>query len=490
VFESPKILAFNGILPMKSQKSGSLLSRLSAWEVLHLNKFLSLNIFDLSLRLNRFPIHKAHLALQEILQVSPQEFDTFNERRKSVIVKHHLQHNQLYKKLVGESFTGIINQLESGLPLDWSSLPVMTKADLQQPLDQRLSHGYTKATVYVNKTSGSGGHPFVFAKDRFCHALIWANIQRRFSWHGIDFNTSLQARFYGMPVDPIGVAKIRFKDFMSNRYRFSIFDLSDQALEKIVQKFSKSPFAFINGYTSSIVMLAKFLKKKNLVLTQVCPTLKVCVTTSEMLFEQDRELLTQWLGVPVVNEYGASELDIIAFEDPEGRWLVNAETLFVEILDDHGRTVPHGVEGRIVVTSLYNLAHPMIRYEVGDYGILDPSSTAQRPILEKLAGRTNDFALLPSGKKPAGMTFYSITKRLFGDNGNVGEFVIRQTKLDTFEIDYSSKMPLSDQEIKKIKHTLDEYLEPGLNYVFNRKDQLQRSKSGKLRQFISLINQP
>ena len=38
--------------------------------------------------------------------------------------------------------------------------------------------------------------------------------------------------------------------------------------------------------------------------------------------------------VPVVNEYGASELDLIAFQNQNGEWQVNSETLFVEILDD------------------------------------------------------------------------------------------------------------------------------------------------------------
>jgi phenylacetate-CoA ligase len=33
-------------------------------------------------------------------------------------------------------------------------------------------------------------------------------------------------------------------------------------------------------------------------------------------------------------------------------------------------TLPYGQEGRIVVTSLFNKAHPFIRYDIGDIGIL------------------------------------------------------------------------------------------------------------------------
>jgi phenylacetate-CoA ligase len=56
---------------------------------------------------------------------------------------------------------------------------------------------------------------------------------------------------------------------------------------------------------------------------------------------------------------------------------VNAETnFFVEILDEK-YCVAHGQEGRIVIT-LFNKAHPFIRYDIGDIGILDENSTFLR----------------------------------------------------------------------------------------------------------------
>jgi phenylacetate-CoA ligase len=363
----------------------------------------------------------------------------------------------------------------------------MTKKDFQKPLKERLSFGYDEKSVFVNKTSGSSGHPFVFAKDKFCHALIWANIMRRFQWYGIDFNHSYQARFYGMPLDFLSNKKLRIKDYLSHRYRFTIFDLSDKGLEKIVLKFSKTKFDYINGYTSSIVLLAKYLKKNNLFLDIICPTLKVCIVTSEMLFEEDKILLEERFRIPIVNEYGAAELDVIALEDTNGKWKINAETIFVEILDEKNQVLPNGTMGRIVVTSLYNKAHPMIRYEVGDIGELDEKSTLKNPILKKLIGRTNDIAVLPSGKIAPGMTFYSITKKIFGDQGNVKEFVIKQTKLDTFVIEYTSEFELNQIEINNIKNVFSNYLESNLNYFFIKKNVLEREKSGKLKQFSSLI---
>ena len=215
--------------------------------------------------------------------------------------------------------------------------------------------------------------------------------------------------------------------------------------------------------------------------------MKVCIVTSEMLFDEDKKLLEERFRIPIINEYGSAELDIIALENPDGLWKINSETLFVEILDENDSVLPYGQEGRIVVTSLYNKAHPMIRYEVGDIGILDEKSTLQNPILKKLIGRTNDVAILPSGKKSPGMTFYSITKKLFDDEGNVKEFVITQTKLDTFEIEYVSEKELSTEEINAIERVLSQFLEPDLKYLFYRKDTIVRSKSGKLKQFKSKV---
>jgi len=434
------------------------------------------SIFNLSLQMNGFPINEAITDFNKIKSITEADFENYVNEKRKAIVGYHLKNNKSYNDLVGKATVE-----------NWNDLPVMTKKDFQKPLQERLSAGFTLKNVYVNKTSGSSGDPFVFAKDKFSHALTWANIINRFGWFGIDFNSSLQARFYGIPLDFIGNTKERIKDFLSHRYRFPIFNLSDAFLETVVVKFSKRRFDYINGYTSSIVLFAKFLQHKNIVLTTICPTLKCCVVTSEMLFEEDKVLMEKQFGVPVINEYGASELDLIAFQNINGEWQVNSETLFVEILDENNTVLPHGKEGRIVITSLYNKAHPFIRYDIGDIGVLDEKSTIKKPILKKLIGRTNDIALLPSGKKAPGLTFYYITKSIIEDDGNVKEFVVKQTKIDTFEIEYVSQNKLSESQIQTIEKAITTYLESGLTFSFTRKEKLERSKSGKLKQFVSLV---
>ena len=433
-------------------------------------------LFDLSLQLNGFPMKEAKAELRKIVNLSNEDHKIFIETKKQEIVKFHLENNSFYQQLVGTKTYG-----------EWNYLPILNKTNLQSPLLERLSKGYSQKDIFLNKTSGSSGTPFIFAKDNYCHALTWASIIYRFGWYGIDFNNSYQARFYGIPTDFIGNKKERFKDFLSHRFRFPIFDLSDKVLEGFLNHFRTKKFDYINGYTSSIVLFAKFLQNKNIVLTTICPTLKVCMVTSEMLFEDDKIVLEKQLGVPIINEYGASELDLIAFENPQNEWQVNSETLFVEILDENNQAVPNGTEGRIVITSLCNKAHPFIRYDIGDIGILDEKSTLQKPILKKLIGRTNDIAVLPSGKKSPGLTFYYITKTIIEDDGNVKEFVIKQTKIDTFEVEYVSETELNLVQIQKIEKAIEIYLEPNLNFTFIQKNTLERSARGKLKQFVTFI---
>ncbi len=436
------------------------------------------NRFNLSLQISGYPIEAAINELFKIVLIPEINYDAYIHKKRLEIVEYQLQNNEYYKRFIAN-----VNFL------NWNTIPIMTKREFQNPIANRVSRGFNTSNVYVNKTSGSSGDPFIFAKDKFCHALTWANNIRHFGWYGVDFNVSMQARFYGIPLDFIGNKKERIKDYLSNRYRFSIFNLSDENLERILIKFKNKKFDYINGYTSSIVLFAKFLQKKNIILTSVCPTLKCCVVTSEMLFEVDKLLLEKQFGIPIINEYGASELDLIAFQNQDGELQVNSETLFVEIVDDHGNILPNGVAGRIVITSLYNKAHPFIRYDIGDVGILDEKSTSKKPILKKLIGRTNDIAILPSGKKAPGLTFYYITKSIIEDDGNVKEFVIKQTKIDAFEIEYVSEIELTERQILNIEKAIEKYLENGLNFTFSRKEKLERSKSGKLKQFVSFLEE-
>ncbi|AUS05227.1 phenylacetate--CoA ligase family protein [Pseudotamlana carrageenivorans] len=435
-----------------------------------------MNLFKFSLQLKGFPLESAMRELKTIQEKSTSDYKGYIESKKQDIVNYHLKHNPFYKALA-----------KTGSIFIWNDLPVMTKKDLQCPLGDRLSTGFSKKNIYINKTSGSSGTPFVFAKDKFCHALNWANFIDRYNWFNLDLHHSKQARFYGIPLDKKGYYKERLKDKLSNRFRFSVFDLSDHQFEKNLKIFQSTQFDYINGYTSAIVQFAKFLQKKNIILKNACPSLKACIVTSEMLFESDKTLLESQFGVPIINEYGAAELGLIAFQNKNHNWVVNHEDLYIEILDDDDNILPYGQVGRVVITALYNKAHPFIRYDLGDLGALSERSTPGNLILKSLNGRTSDLVKLPSGKTAAGLTFYYVTKTIIEDGSAVKEFVIEQLKLDTFKIIYVSDQLLAESKKQAVIKAISKYLEPHLTIIFEQTQRLDRSNRGKLKQFTSYL---
>ena len=432
-----------------------------------LNIKMPLKLFDNILKLQGFKIDYAR---KEFAKLSMKDL----EKQKKAILKHHFTDNHFYNSLV------------TNKNASWNELPVLSKIDFQQPLYKRLSKGYTLQNVFKGKTSGSSGHPFSFAKDKYAHAMAWAAFHEAYEQHGINLNTSLQARFYGIPLSGKGKYMELAKDFVSYRKRFPIFNMNDEVLERFLNRFKKNKFDYINGYTSSIVLLANYCKRKNLILKSICPSLKICIVTSEMLFPDDRSLLEQWLGIPVVNEYGASEVGLIAMQNSKGDFEVNQHNLFVEVVDGNNQPLQDGEIGRLLVTDLFNKAHPMIRYEIGDLGSLETLENGTR-ILKELQGRTSDIARLPSGKVVPGLTFYYVTKTVIKEDLDILEFIVIQKKPSLFEIQYVSRAEINEHLKSSIHKAMDEYLESGLKVKFTRLSVLDRSKRGKLKQFMSEV---
>ena len=65
--------------------------------------------------------------------------------------------------------------------------------------------------------------------------------------------------------------------------------------------------------------------------------------------------------------------------------------------------------------------------------------------------------------------------------------MLEQFKLDTFKVSYVAEEELTEIQKATVKKALDDYLEPGLNVSFERKESLERAKSGKVKQFISYV---
>ncbi len=403
-----------------------------------------------------------------------EDFLREQKKRAHEIAGHHFARTECYREKVG-----------SRLPERWEDLPVMRKGDFQRPLKALISRDYSMRQLYVANTSGSSGHPFYYAKDKLAHALTWAEIKSLYALHGLGMR-SLQARFYGIPLSGRARRVELWKDRLLHRMRFPVFDLSDEVLSSWIDRFRRHAFRYLYGYTSSLVYFARYCAERGVVLKSLCPSLQLCMVTSEVCTQQDRKVLEAGFGVRVVNEYGASEVGLIAFEHPDGKWRLCEELLYVEAVDEEGKAVPDGMPGRLLITSLFNRAMPFIRYEIGDIGVLQTLPSGKRCLLS-LEGRTNDFVRLPSGKTAPGLTFYYIARGLLESSSFVKEFIIRQTALDVLEFVIVSDRMLNEREKQLIQNKMDEYLEPGLKLIVKQVDKIDRAslKGGKVKHFYS-----
>lgn len=424
-----------------------------------------MNLFEKILSLKGYPYNQAKAELAKLQAMSVDEFVHWQQAKAWQMVRFHHERNPLYKKLVGNT-----------VPTRWEDLPIVTKQHLQQPLDNMLTKGIALKNCHTGTTSGSTGTPFFYAKDKMAHAMTWAVIADRYSWHGLALS-SRQARFYGIPKEFAANKKELLKDRLMNRRRFSIFDLSDIVMNSFVRHFQTGRFDYIYGYTSALVMFARFLAGKGIVLKNICPTINICMSTSETATPEDDVILRKGFGVPHIREYGLSETCITAFDAPDGNWKLTEETLYTEMTD-----------GKIISTSLYNTALPMIRYETGDIGVIDNARVGIHRSLQQLHGRTNDMIILPSGKKAAGLTFYYISRSVLEASGVLKEFIIRQTGKGQFVFDIVADRELTDDEKELVKEKISLYLEPGLDIILNRVQHIERPASGKLKHFYSELN--
>jgi phenylacetate-CoA ligase len=428
--------------------------------------------FNIALQVKGFPMEKARRDLFHLQQLSRADLLLWQEKKRWEMVQHHAQFTAVYQQLVGQN------------PLnDWASLPIVTKKHLQGDWMSLLATPWHGKNLYRSSTSGSSGQPFFFAKDPYAHAMTYAIIQQRYATHGIHFGQK-QARFYGIPLHGAAHWKERAKDLIANRIRFPVFDLSASSLHRFVARFKRHKFHYVYGYSSALVQFARYVLAQDMVLKQLCPTLTACVVTAEMCFPDDIKLLQQAFGVPVVNEYGASELDTIAITDANGAWILSDENVYVEVVDEDGLPVEYGQTGRLLVTSLHNHAFPMIRYDLGDFGAIARGNTSE---LLHLQGRSNDLIQLPSGKVAAGLTFYYVARQLLEQQQGIQEFVVLQTTRDTFQFDMVVTKPLDATAERQLRDTMTAYLEPGLQLKFNYVAAITRTSAGKCRHFQSLV---
>ena len=116
---------------------------------------------------------------------------------------------------------------------------------------------------------------------------------------------------------------------------------------------------------------------------------------------EERAYLSTFVGCPVVDMYGATELGGAVFECPQGREHVLAHHNYLEILDDDDRPTAPGEPGHLVWTALDNSIMPFIRYRIGDTGEFAVDQECgcdwNGPVVQGIGGKTREKIVFAGG---------------------------------------------------------------------------------------------
>ena len=142
----------------------------------------------------------------------------------------------------------------------------------------------------------------------------------------------------------------------------SSFHLSDDNIIHYIDKLSSYKPAAIEGYPSTLYILAKYMNRNNIVLP-----MRAAFSSSETLLPFQKEEIEKAFSCNVYDFYGLAERNVFATECEfhDGKHL-NFEYGYTEIVNDAGDRLEEGEKGYLVSTSLQNYGMPIIRYKTND----------------------------------------------------------------------------------------------------------------------------
>jgi len=271
---------------------------------------------------------------------------------------------------------------------DLKKLPVLTREDIANNLDRLISRKAEKKHLILKSTSGSTGTPVSFYRDEREEYINYAFIDRAYAavggriyWRSVWIR---QRPFVEKKIDAGYIYEPRFRQVTLPVHRCGR-NYWEEKLALIKQY--KPAYILANPYL--LYDLALYAKENKIGGLHF----KFVMSAFENLYPYQRKVIEEQFQCKVYSRYECQERAVSAFEcRQQAGFHLDMEKSIVEIIDIGGREVPHGKPGRLIATSLRNLAMPLIRYDIGDTASL---SDAQCPcgrglqLLQSLDGRSS-----------------------------------------------------------------------------------------------------
>ncbi len=408
-------------------------------------------------------IYKSYRFLKTSEKWNIRKLESYQIKKCKELLQWAYDHSTFYKKKFDEA--GMkpkdFNRIE-----DLEKFPFLTKEELLNNAKEiQIKENFSK--LFYSETSGSTGQPLIFYRNGEWDARHRSAMFRGYSWYDIK-PWDKNGYFWGYNIDKKVQLKIKFLDFLQNRFR--IFSYDPKELISFVNKLQKAKY--LEGYSSMIYEVARIINQKKM---KAPFKLKMIKGTSEKILEKYKEEIKQAFGVSIISEYGAAEAGIIAFECPMGNMHITMENVIVEEIDNE-----------IVVTNLMSKSFPIIRYKLGDYIKLDKDTKCscgkEHYIIKEVLGRVGNVVYGFTKNYPS-LTLYYVFKNLASKNIVLNYQVIQREK---GKLEMSIEQKLTSNEWDLLENELCKYFKEDVQCIIVDNKKIPREK-GKFKDFISLL---
>lgn len=370
-------------------------------------------------------------------------------------------------------------------PERWMQLPILRRAELQQ--HGKALHSTRPIPGHQNlravSTSGSTGTSITVDTTE-CARLMWmAVLLREHAWHGRDLSaTHVAIRMATKAAWPDGQRAADWGPPENVVYQtgpsalLDIFTDTERQLEWLLRQDADILLTF----PTNALDLAALCRARGVRL----PKLRELRLVSEAIDAAGKQLLRDTFGVAVTDCYSAQEVGYLALQCPlHDHYHVQAESAFVEIIDDQGRACEPGSVGRVVVTPLHNFAMPLVRYEIGDYAEVGAPCSCGRglPVLNRIMGRVRNMVTLPDGAR----RWPNLAGPFYRHIAPVVQHQIVQHDLEHVEARLVVERPLSSDEEDALRVLILERLGYAFRLSFSYPERIERSRGGKFEEFVS-----
>lgn len=361
-------------------------------------------------------------------------------------------------------------------------LPVWTREMQRQFFDQQERPA---DALYLRRSSGSTSTPVAYYATRESYEWRTSIMDRVYAWAGAEEGVR-SVHVWGAdprPMQGFQKTKRRVHLLLQRRYFFNAFqEFTDKESAECCDLINRVKPHAIVGYTGMLAEVARFARDHRALHWKS----RTIITTAEGLMPGQRELLQDVMGREVFNSYGSREVMNIGSECEKHRGMhMPTDNLRVEIADERGFPMAPGKEGRVLVTDLHNAASPMIRYEVGDIGIMWPDEPCAcgRPFprLASVEGRIQEIIQTPGGP----MTLIWLTI-LLKDYPWVEGFQVVQDHRDQLTLRLVTKRELTSDIIDPLNEALLKRA-GNMRFRYERVDRISRRPNGKAQLLVTSL---